>query len=118
MKIEKAFDVCDFCYQQHSYYMSDVPFNSHKKVWTTHCTCCWSVMCDDCYKWSINEIQWSILGKYDFVICRSCIVNYWRTTDMQEKLEGYILHKVKKIKEEMKQEIYLITEDQWKLLTH
>lgn len=37
---------------------------------------------------------------------------------MQEKLEGYILHKVKKIKEEMKQEIYLITEDQWKLLTH
>lgn len=117
LKVEEMI-VCDYCYEQHNNYMSNIPFDILLKKWVTKCTVCWSAMCQDCVRWSHNEIQDSILAKYDFHICRNCIVTYWRTTDFQNRIEQYVLQQIEEVKNNMKHELYSITKKQWELLTH
>ena len=111
LEIDKV-DVCDFCYSQHVMYAKGLKFYEHKKRSVTICTCCNTSMCEDCNIWSQNEIKGSILEKYWFALCKSCINQYWRQTDMQEVLEKKLYQEINKVKITMKDYIYTLHDKQ------
>jgi hypothetical protein len=115
-QIERKMEVCDFCYTQHKQYMKDQQFMFAQKEIVAKCTCCGDAMCLPCHQHSLQEIKWSILAQYGFSICRQCIVNYRRVTDLQERLEEMLLKHVEQTKKGMKQRFYLYKQKaQWQL---
>jgi len=64
-------------------------------------------MCKACHKHSLEEIQDSILAQYEFSICRQCIVEYRRLSDIQEQLEMMIYKHVEKSKQQIKEWFYI-----------
>lgn len=53
------------------------------------------------------EINGSVLAKFSFSLCRVCVVEYWRTTDMQQEMEDFIEKQIEIVKANMKKHIYL-----------
>ena len=105
--IERKLAVCDFCFLQHQEYIKGDNFDDIQKRGITKCTSCSGIMCQPCYEASMQEIKWSILASYGFALCRQCIVDYRRTTDMQEEMEEFIDKEIEAVKVKMKKHIYL-----------
>lgn len=105
--IERKLKVCDFCFQQHEEYIGGDNFDYTNKQEVTKCTSCGSTMCLSCHEASMQEINGSILAKFSFSLCRQCIVEYRRTTDMQQEMEDFIESEIEMVKAKMKKHIYL-----------
>lgn len=71
-------------------------------------------MCVDCYNNSTLELKGSILAKFGFAICRTCLVEARRTTDIQVKLEAIATRRIEEAKEKLRNDVYHLTEKlQW-----
>ena len=71
-------------------------------------------MCVDCYKNSTQELKGSVLAKFGFAICRQCVVEARRTTDIQEKIEAIARQRIEEAQEKMREDVYLLTDAlQW-----
>jgi hypothetical protein len=109
--VERKVQVCDHCYSFHQCYMPDQPFNFSKKEGITTCTLCdeHNVICADCYNHSKEELKESILADFGMVICRKCLVEVWRVSDTQERLEDIAMRHIEAIKKSMRKAALFLT---------
>lgn len=57
----------------------------------------------------MKELSDSVLQQFGITICRNCLVQYRRTTDVQEKLELKAQEYIAKVQELMRKDAYLLT---------
>ena len=109
--LKTSLDVCDFCLSYHKLYAPGHPFNDYQKIGVAHCSLCSvaNTMCNDCYNNSLKELGDSILTKLGFAICRNCIVQYRRTTDIQEKVEAIAHKRISETQEKIRSDVYILT---------
>lgn len=71
-------------------------------------------MCADCYKNSTLELKDTMLAKFGFAICRRCLVEARRTTDIQERVEAIAEKRIEEAQQKMRDDVYHLTETlQW-----
>ena len=63
----------------------------------------------------MQELRGSILNKFGIAICRKCVVEYRRTTDLQHKIEALAKKHIEEVQEKLRSDIYILTKSlQWK----
>ncbi len=58
----------------------------------------------------MKELKGSILNKFGIAICRKCIVEYRRITDIQQKIEALAQKRITEAQERMRSDVYILTQ--------